>query len=102
LETFVAHLQLDAIRRAVSCQKDGLGPYVFDPSCAHGAGGVQLGNYVRIVDKVAKNGQRPLPRQPHCQINRVADAEAHAEMLGGTDLHGMLLSSDSSGVKGQW
>ncbi len=62
--------------------------------------GPQVGQDRRVVNQVAENGQRPRFGVLERQGDRVAYAEAHAEMAGANDVHGngsnlMLIDRDA-------
>ena len=87
-QALFAQLQLHAVGRAVGRQQHRHRAHVLAAAGAHGAGRVHPGHHVGVVDEVAEDGERPLPRQAQRQVHGVAHPETHAVMLGHADLHG--------------
>ena len=89
-EAALAQFQTHAVGDAVGRQQHRRRVDVLLTIDAHGAGGVELGDHVGIVDEIAEDGQRSLARQADGEIDGVAHAEAHTEVLSQLYLHNGL------------
>ena len=87
LVSLVAQSQLDLLRGAVRRQQHGARLHLLGGAGADGAGGVHARHHVGVVDEVAQDGQRSLPRQAHRQLDGVAHAETHPHVLRHSDFH---------------
>ncbi len=92
LVTFFAQIVFDSLRCAVGSEEQGASIHLFGARSSCGAGLVHFRKNVWIVNQIAENGQRPLPGQTQSQVNGVAHAKAHAEMIGHPHFHRRLLS----------
>jgi hypothetical protein len=90
----LVQFQTHAVGDAVGGEQHGRGADLVLARDADGAGGVDLGDDIGVVNEVAQDGERPLARQVQGEVDGVAHAETHAEVFRQAYLHeGVLLFS---------
>ena len=88
---FLAQVVLDSLRCAMSGQEQGPSIHLLRPRSSRGTSAVHIGEHVRIMNQIPQDREGSLPGQLQCQVNGVAHAKAHTEVIGRPHFHRRLL-----------
>jgi hypothetical protein len=87
LESLIGQLEAEAVGDTVRRHKYPFGPDLRQFLDSNRPCGIHFRDNVWIVDQITENGERALLREFQGKVDGVADAKAHAEMVGHADLH---------------
>src|SRR5262249_32555060 len=96
LVTLFAKTIFDALRHAVGSEKKRTSLYFLGLGSSGGAGPVHFREHIGIMNKVAQDRERTLSCQMQSQIDGVAHAETHPQVVGHPNFHCRLLSEPTA------